>query len=174
MPYGQGSAGVCFATAVFVCGVAGFPTAPSTLPSAQGTITLDHVSSSTVRPGQKIHISGHGFASRAAVTVSIYSSPTVLVHATANKAGVVTAQVKIPSSLRGDHTLSAIGNGPGRTSHVLDTDVVVKKASGIGALPDTGLGAHLALWAIAGFALLLGGLIMVRGAVMRRPTMPQS
>lgn len=171
MPYGKPLAGVCVATALFVCGATGFPNPPSSVPPSSGTLVLAG-GSTTVAPGATLTISGGGFAGDAAVTVAVYSSPQVLDHVVADASGSVAATVTLPSGLSGQHTVTALGDGPGNVPHALTATVDVEAAvTGSGSsLPYTGF--DVLEWTLGGLALILAGFALMRTAVFRRRLLP--
>jgi hypothetical protein len=115
---------------------------------------------------------GTGYASDAAVNVSIYSSPVDLADVVADANGNVVASVTIPASLTGPHTLSAIGNAPDGSARSLQASVnIVSPAPGsIGALPRTGI--RVTALVTGGLGMILAGLVLVRTAAFRRRLLP--
>lgn len=188
MPYGKPIAGVCAATALFVCGVAGFPAPPATVPpssavlSLPGAIATGSTGGAPVAPGGSITLNGTGFEGNASITIAVYSTPRVLDHVVADSDGDVSATVTLPKDLSGHHTLTAIGNGPDGTARALTAVLDISaapiaqkpannKASAVaGPLASTGF-ATLS-WTLGGLALLLGGFVLVRSTVFRRRLLP--
>lgn len=171
MTYGKPVAGVCLATALFVCGAGGYPAAPSTLPPSSGSLSTAGAST-TVAPGATLTVSGGGFASHAAVTMAVYTSPQLLDHVVADARGHVTDTVTLPKNLRGEHTITALGDGPNRTPHVLTYHVKVAAASASAptALASTGFKAME--WILGGLALIVAGFALIRTAMFRRRLLP--
>ena len=171
---GKPFAGVCVSTAVFVCSAAGFPVAPEELPTSSGELALDAEGDAPLdlAPGAELTLTGDGFADYAAVTVAVYSSPTDLAHIVSDNDGAIDAVVALPATLRGDHTVTAIGNGPQGEPVSLQADIAIEAASAATAttLPQTGL--SLAGMAIGGLGMLIAGFILVRSVVFRRKFLP--
>lgn len=169
MPYGKPLAGVCMATALFVCSALGVPTLPSSPPAPDAVLIMSASGSGagTVTAGVPVTITGDGFAPNANIVVGIYSTPSQLDAFTATSTGSFTRSVTIPSDLTGSHTLVAEGNGPGGAARVLSTPVSVLAAgSSASALAFTGF--NTALFALLGIALLVAGLAVVRTAAVAR------
>ncbi|HET8590177.1 MAG TPA: hypothetical protein VFM01_11145 [Nakamurella sp.] len=171
MAYGPPVAGFCIATALFTCGATGFPNPPAQLPPSSGTLTMSSGAQATVAPGASLTLTGAGFASRARVTVAVYSSPQLLDHVVATSTGQVTATVTLPTDLRGHHTVTAVGDGPADTAHVLEAAVDVQPAtSSTGSLAQTGFNALE--WALGGLAMLVAGFALIRTVGFRRRLLP--
>lgn len=170
MPYGRPVAGVCVATALFACGASGFPNAPAQLPPASAQLSLAG-GSATVAPGARLSLSGGGFVADAAVTIAIYSSPNVLDHVVADAHGNVSATVTLPSSLRGEHTVTALGNSPTDSARVLTAAVDIEAATGSSSsLAQTGF--SVMEWILGGLALLIAGFAFLRTAAFGRRLRP--
>lgn len=173
---GKPLAGVCVSTAVFVCGAMGFPTAPDELPPSSGAVVLNASAGSPLdlAPGADLDIRGSGFADFAAVTVAVYSTPTDLARVVSDDDGEINTVVSLPKDLVGDHTLTAIGNGPQGEPVSLQARVSIETApastGGVTSLPQTGL--NLAGIALGGLGLLLAGFVLIRTAVFRRKLLP--
>ena len=137
-------AGICLATTMFICSVAGFPTAPSSLPASSGSLTLTQGGGSggTFAPGASIEVQGGGFASDAPVTVAIYSQPESLAETAADDQGHLDVTVQLPATLEaGRHTLAALGNSAKGTGIALTAPITVVTA---GAASAAGSPAQLA------------------------------
>lgn len=172
---GKPFAGVCVSTAVFLCSAVGFPVAPEQLPPSSGELALDAEGDDApldLAPGADLTLTGDGFADYAAVTVAVYSSPTELAHVLSDDDGAIDAVVSLPESLRGDHTVTANGNGPEGEPVSLQASISVEAASATtgATLPKTGL--SLAGMVIGGLGMLVAGFILVRTVVFRRKLLP--
>lgn len=170
--YGKPAAGVCLATALFVCGASGFPLAPGSLPPASGSLSLSAsvTSSAHFAPGATLTLDGSGYAPRAAVSVAIYSSPITLAHVTADASGHLHTSVQLPTSLRGTHTLTAIGDGSAGAPRVLESVVDITAPSQAALLAHTGFDA--ATWGLGALAMIISGFALVRTAVFGRRFRP--
>lgn len=175
--YGKPLAGVCASTALFLCGLAGFPVAPDALPPATGSLVLSagsSTSATTLLPGADIRLAGAGFADEAAVTVSVYSDPIGLGATTADTDGEIDTTVTLPDTLLGRHTITALGNAPDGSAHSLQAKVILARAvPAVGStLPETGL--RTAAFATSGLGMIVLGFALIRTAVYRRKFMPVS
>jgi hypothetical protein len=167
--------GFCVATIVFVCGVAGgvagFPVPPDAKPAAQGGVLVLLEGSPVVRvpAGSVLRAEAGGFADGARVTFALYSSPQVVATAVADAAGDVSAEVRVPSGMSGEHTLVALGNAPDRSPRSLEATITVIERAAVtpAELPVTGL--RSAWMALAGALMLIVGLVLVRTVAGRRP-----
>lgn len=174
--YGRPLAGLCASTAIFVCGAAGWPVLPDSLPDATGSLSLNGVVAVEAQPGDDLHLSGEGFAAQAAVTVGVYSQPEELVTTTADDDGAVTATVRVPEQLVGDHTVVAIGNAPDGDAVVLHGIVTVHGDASaapptvMDTLPRTGI--RVGLLVLGSFGLIIAGFALLRSTVGRRPFFP--
>lgn len=177
--YGRPLAGLCTSTALFVCGVAGFPALPDDLPPATGTLTLDGDRAGVeVAPGAELTLSGGGFADHASVTIGIYSTPQDLGTTTADEAGDIEATVTIPDELTGTHTVTAVGNGPDGDAVVLRTSVSLLDSDAadgpteaiVETLPRTGI--RVGLLALGALGMFLAGFAILRSTVGGRRFLP--
>lgn len=177
--YGRPLAGLCTSTALFVCGVTGFPVLPDQLPPATGTLTLEGDSSGVeVAPGAELTLTGGGFADHASVTIGIYSTPQDLGTTTADEAGDIEATVTIPDELTGTHTVTAMGNGPDGDGVVLRTSVELVAsdvADGptqaiVETLPRTGI--RVGLLGLGALGMLLAGFAVLRSTIGGRSFLP--
>jgi hypothetical protein len=165
--YGKPLAGVCLATAVFVCSAVGAPLLPESPPPANAPLTLPSTGgSTTLTAGGSVTIHGTGFAPHANISIGVYSSPTNLDAITADATGAFTDSVTIPAAFSGSHTLVAEGDAPDGSARVLASPITVQAASGSGSLPFTGL--NTALLALSGLGLILAGFALVRAAALGR------
>ncbi|MGK5110402.1 hypothetical protein [Geodermatophilus sp. CPCC 205506] len=169
-------AGICLATALFICGVAGFPTPPSALPASTGTLVMTeggHASAVHFAPGAEIALRGGGFAAGAAVTVAVYSRPQALLTTKADGSGVIDVSVELPADLApGRHTLVALGLGPDGTAISLQSPITVVAANPAAQLAYTGF--NVLTYLVAGLALIVVGLVLLRTGLMRRRLVPAS
>lgn len=173
MTIGKPAAGVCAATALFVCGVTGFPTPPGSVPASEGNLSLGSGSSATFAPGAKLQLSGAGFKSNAAVTVAMYSQPRQLGTTVASGAGAISTAVTLPTDLTGTHTVVALGLAPDGTAHNVQARVTVAAGPGqIARLATTG--ANTAGMAAGALGMIVAGFALVRGARYRRPLLPRA
>jgi hypothetical protein len=172
LTYGKPLAGVCGATALFVCGVTGFPVPPNSLPASEGTLALGSGSSSntTFAPGAKVTLSGSGFKSNAAVTLVMYSEPQQLGTTVADAGGAISSAVSIPRNVTGTHTLVALGVAPDGTAHNVQSKINVVAGGGPGELAMTGV--NVAAMVAGGLGMIIGGFVLVRTARYRRPLLP--
>ena len=168
--YGKPFAGLCVATAIFLCGLTGYPLAPDVLPPESGTLSMDGASTGTVvSTGGIVTVYGSGFAPTAAVTISIHSTPRLLAQVVADDAGTISALVQLPPDLEaGEHTLAALGNGEAGGVWSLQAEITVVDAT---ALPFTG--ASVVGWTIAAFGLILGGFALIRSVGFGRRLLPR-
>lgn len=168
-------AGVCLATTLFICGIAGFPTPPSSLPASTGSLELTEDGSGNVprlAPGASIEVRGGGFAADAAVTVAVYSQPRALGETFADGKGEIDVDVKLPADLpEGQHTVTALGLGPNGSAVVLTQAIVVGGASSASELAYTGF--SVLTYLAAAVFLVVVGLVLVRTGLMRRRLLPE-
>ncbi len=141
-------------------------TAPATAqypPAAQA----QQLSSSQVRPGEPITVTGSGFAPSSTVTISFDTQ--VLGRTVARTDGVFTTTVTIPANATpGTHTIASSGINPDGTPRRLTSTVTVLGATANrgGTLPRTGIAGSLPL-AVAGTLLIGVGTVAVRAARRR-------
>lgn len=171
--------GICLATTLFICGVAGFPTAPSSVPASSGSLTLTQGGGSggTFAPGASIELQGSGFAPDAAVTVAIYSQPESLAETAADHQGHLDVTVQLPATLEtGRHTLVALGVSAHGTGMALTAPITVTTAaaSSAGSAPAqlAWTGFNLIAYLMTGLVLVVAGLVLIRTAGMRRRLVP--
>jgi titin len=143
-------------------GVVPAPTVPAAVPAKNGDLVLATGSSSTVAPGNKVTVTGTGYAPGSSVSVVIYSTPQVLTTVVADASGNFTVEVTIPAGLAaGSHTLVASGVDANGVLRYVTLPVTVTSA-GTATLAYTG--ADVTLPAIGGLAAVaLGaGLLVAR------------
>jgi hypothetical protein len=174
-------AGICLATTLFICSVAGFPMAPSALPASSGALTLTHGGGpgGTFAPGASIEVQGSGFAPEAPVTVAMYSEPESLAETAADPQGHLDVTVKLPATLKaGRHTLVALGASANGTGIALTAPITVATAAAVSAVSSPAqlawTGFNLVSYLIAGLVLVVAGLVLVRTVGMRRRLVPAS
>lgn len=184
--YGGPLAGVCVSTAVFVCGAAGFPSAPAELPTSSGPLQMTTESGTTasVPMGSELVLEGDGYAGNASVSIVVYSEPTELGATVADETGRVTAVVDLPDDLTGRHTVTAIGNGADGQPRALQMpieviDVADAAGAGVADVPSGPLdtlprtGVSLAALFFGGLGMVVAGFVLVRSAVFRRKLLPE-
>jgi hypothetical protein len=148
------------------------PVLSSTPPDTSLPLDTGDGAISSAAPGQAIVLKGTGYAPYSAVTLAIYSSPTVLGTATADAGGAFEQSVTVPSGFSGSHSLVAAGVDKNGNARALRLDITVADSSGSGTLPITG---PAVVWLIVGgFALTLAGFAMratqpTKPAARRRP-----
>jgi hypothetical protein len=121
---------------------------------------------SSAEPGQELVVIGSGYAPFSSVTITVYSTPQVLATVTADGKGAFRESVKVPANLStGTHSFVAAGVDSSGAFRALRLDVTVAPTAD--DLPVTGAAV---LWMIvAGFAVLLLGLVMTAiAATLRR------
>jgi LPXTG-motif cell wall-anchored protein len=144
-------------------------------PPGQCGLTPASASDSTPRPGQKEHVHGEGFRGNSNVTVEAHSATVVLGTFRASAAGVLDADVTIPTGLSlGSHELVLRGVAPSGAARVLTIPIRVVKAPGAAQpasvagvqLPTTG--TEIAGMALTGLVLVGGGAAAVYSGRRRR------
>lgn len=166
--YGKPFAGICVATAVFLCGLTGYPVPPEVLPTATGTFETGV--SSTVAAGGSVELSGGGFLPGSAVSIALYSSPQLLSEVVADEAGRIYATVTVPTETpSGGHTISAVGLSATDEPHAIQVAVTIVEPD---ALPFTG--GRLLVSMAGGLGLILAGFVLIRSAAFRRPLFHRS
>lgn len=165
--YGTPMAGICLATALFLCGLTGYPVTPAELPLADANMTAVP-DASTFSPGDTFEVTGDGFRDGAAITISLYSDPLLLSEVVAAADGTMVAEVTIPPDAPpGNHTISAIGLAPSGDARALAMQIQVSSS---GALPMTGLDTVGVL--LIGLGLVVLGFVLIRSTVFGRPFLP--
>jgi hypothetical protein len=146
----------------------GAPQAPETVPTEAVP-----VGSGSATPGEKVTISGSGFAPGSTVVLTVHSTPVNLGTATVAADGTFTATVTLPSNLpAGSHHLLATGLAPdGSVRYVSKALTVAASGTGGGtaALPVTG--TNVTRFALGAFALAMLGMVLVAatdGRIVRR------
>ncbi|GIJ74764.1 hypothetical protein Voc01_096810 [Virgisporangium ochraceum] len=136
------------------------PEPPATPPATTLTLTAD--ADNRVAPGQRLLVTGTGFAPFSTVTVTVYSEPVVLATATADGNGSFQVSVEVPDDLpAGRHAFVALGVDPQGQPHALRLDLTVPAApAGDDSLPVTGVG--MILMVVTGLSLLAGGAVLRR------------
>lgn len=143
------------------------PQPPAAPPATTLTLTTDQGDTTQVRPGQKLVVSGTGFAPYSTVTVTVYSEPLVLATVTADANGAFSVPVDVPAGLEpGPHSFVALGVDPDGQTHSLRLDLTVPSPSSA-VPPSTGdslpvTGAGLVLMVVTGLSLLIGGAALRR------------
>ena len=87
-----------------------------------GYLTL---STSQVAAGGTLTVSGSGFAASSGVKITIESTPALLGSVTTDSGGAFSAQVTIPASYSGQHTLVATGTDAKGSVRILSAIVTV-------------------------------------------------
>lgn len=173
MTLGKPVAGVCAATALFVCGVTGFPVAPDSVPASTGTLSLGGTATTSLVAGQDLSLIADGFASNASISIVQYSEPTTLGTTVADSSGHMSVEVSLDPDLTGQHTLVALGNAPDGSAHAVESRVTIAApaTSPIGASELARTGFSTAAYAGGGFLALLSGIALIRAARGRK-TLP--
>ena len=173
MTLGKPVAGICAATALFVCGAAGFPTPPSSVPPATATLSLGGVSTTSLVAGQELELSASGFRPEAAITVAQYSEPTQLGTAVADAEGDLATTVTLDADLTGSHTIVAMGLAPDGSGMAVKSEVTIapRTAAPSGASELAWTGVQTLPWVIGSILALLSGGALIRAAQGRR-TLP--
>lgn len=128
------------------------------------------LSTASPEPGGALAVGGGGFGGGSVVRVVMYSEPVVLGTATADAAGEVSIDVKVPSSFEpgSDHRVELQGVDPSGEVRVL-TQAVTIAGGGVDVLANTGV-AVVPLVAVSGGLLLLGGALVATGRIGRTTT----
>jgi hypothetical protein len=170
MAYTKPLAGVCFATALFLCAPDNAaPIPPDQVPASRdGSLTLNGDNAAiTVHSGDQVSVDGTGFIPNAIVSIVLYSAPSPLGAVVADESGDISATVTVTAAA-GTHTLVALGNSTTDDSRLLANSVTVAPSEPTGLLPGTGV--ELGLLLAAAVAALIAGLALVRTAVVRPRT----
>jgi Fibronectin type III domain len=137
---------------------------PPTVPASDGKLGSSGATATAMDRGERITLSGAGYAPNSTVTVIVYSVPHVLTTVVTDAFGAFTVEVVLPERLpTGRHTLVASGVDPLGNARTMTLPVTVKGgAIGQGGLAYTG--ADIALPTIGGVAaLVLGSGLLVAG-----------
>jgi hypothetical protein len=134
---------------------------PPSVPT--GASTLDGVPAQTTQ-GQKLTVSGSGFAAGSPVDLGIYSTPTPLGEVTTDASGGFSATVVIPK-FAGHHTLVVAGTDPtGATVYLTAQTTITSPATGLAFTGTDGVQGSLTL----ALELLVAGLAIWLIAIARR------
>ncbi|WP_433377045.1 fibronectin type III domain-containing protein [Actinoplanes sp. CA-142083] len=136
------------------------PTAPAvatTPPATNVPLDTDRGQITTTKPGQDITLVGSGYAAYSTVTLTIYSTPTVLAQTRTDKHGAFRQAVTVPGDLAsGEHSFTASGVDRRGKPRTMRMDVTVRPATG--ELPVTGTSV---MWLIVtGLGLTMTGAAM--------------
>ena len=131
---------------------------PANVPPSDGPLTAPPGAASGLEQGEKITITGTGYAPNTMVTILIYSEPQVLTAVMTDGTGSFTVEVTVPAGLpAGEHTLVAAGVDPNGVMRYMTLPVTVTQ----GGVALAYTGADIALPAIGGLAALaVGGGLM--------------
>lgn len=163
--YGKPLAGICAATALFLCTITGYPIPAKELPLSDAQ--LSSPDQLAFEPGSEVRITGDGFGANAAVSISVYSTPRLLSEVVADGDGSISAAVVLPADLEfGTHTISAIGLAPSGEARALSLAIEV----GPSTLPFTGFDATVVV--VTAIGSLVAGFVLIRSTVYRRPFLP--
>jgi hypothetical protein len=134
---------------------------PPSVPT--GAAPLDGVPSATTQ-GEKLTISGSGFAAGSPVDLGIYSTPTPLGEVITDASGAFSATVLIPK-FTGHHTLVVAGTDPtGATMFLSARTTITPAATGLAFTGADGVQNSLSL----ALELLVAGLAIWLIATLRR------
>jgi hypothetical protein len=138
----------------------GAVSAPATVPTGSGPLSSGTgAAPTTLTAGQKVPLSGSGYAPNSAVSLYIYSTPTLLGTVTTDAQGSFATTVTIPATLApGTHHLVSAGVDPSGNVRYLRSDVTVTTPSG--QLAWTGFETTPVVLA-GGLAVLLGIVLVV-------------
>jgi titin len=138
------------------------PTAPPVLsepPATDLTLTTDKGAITTANPGQEIVFVGTGFAPHSTVTITMYSTPTVLGSVVTDANGDFRRAITVPATLAaGAHTAVAQGVAPDGTTRAMRLSITV--APRASALPVTG--AALTTLVLVAVSLTVVGVALTR------------
>src|SRR5690606_2324593 len=132
---------------------------PTDMPVASGPLIGVPATGS---PGGQFTVPASGFVPNAPVTFGIYSVPHVLGQVLADSSGTAVAELQIPMSFSGIHTIVAAGMSPAMTPMYLAAPVNVTR------LARTGVDVDLSGPIAAGAVLLLLGSVLSIAAFRRR------
>lgn len=133
---------------------------PAEVPASDGELQAPPGAANGVVTGEKITITGTGYAPNTMVTILIYSEPQVLTAVMTDGTGSFTVEVTVPAGLPvGQHTLVAAGVDPTGAMRYMTLPVTVTEDGPTLAYT----GADIALPAFGGLAALAigGGLMFV-------------
>jgi LPXTG-motif cell wall-anchored protein len=141
--------------------------APATVPAADGPLSTPRGALTTVAAGQKLTLTGSGYAPNSLVTLYVYSTPQRIGSVTTDAAGAFSAEVTLPVGLAaGKHSLVATGLDAQGAVHFLRMDVTL--AAQGRRLADTGADVTVPL--VGGIAALGLGAGLIVAARRRRGT----
>jgi hypothetical protein len=134
---------------------------PASVPASNGTLQAPPGAAGGVGQGEKITITGSGYAPNSLVTILVYSEPQVLTSVWTDSTGSFTVEVTVPAGLpAGQHTLVAAGVDPNGVMRYLTLPVTVTEGTAVLAYT----GADIALPAFGGLAALaVGGGLLFAG-----------
>lgn len=103
------------------------PSAPASVPTGSGTLQSGTAAvAASLTAGQKVPLSGSGYAPNSTVSLFVYSTPTLLATVTTDATGSFSTYVTVPSDLApGGHHLVAAGLDPSGAMRYLRSDVTV-------------------------------------------------
>jgi hypothetical protein len=159
-----------FAAMAAMFGVALMLPATANAQPAYASAGSPTLSTTSPAPGGALAVAGDGFAGGSVVRVVMYSEPVVLGTATADAAGEVSIDVKVPSTFEpgAEHRVELQGVDSSGAVRVL-SQVVTLAGGGDDVLARTGV-AVVPLVAVAGGLLVLGGALVATGRVGRKTT----
>jgi hypothetical protein len=143
---------------------------PSTVPPTGGT--LSGVTSGP-HPGDRLTISGSGFAAGAPIQIGIYTTLTPLGTATADASGNFTAVIVLPADLVGNHTIVASGITSTGSVLFVESKITITAVPVAATVPAstglafTGVASTISIW-YAGLLLLGAGVVLLVFAARRR------
>jgi titin len=144
------------------------PSTPPVLsqpPTTDLALTTDKGAITTASPGQDIVFIGTGFAPNSTVTITMYSTPTVLGSVVTDASGGFRKSITVPASFAaGGHTALAQGVAPDGTTRAMRLSITV--ATQASTLPITGVA--LTTLVLVAVALTVTGIALTRIGRRRR------
>lgn len=163
-----------FAAAMTTAVLTVAPAAAQQYPPAVNSITVD---CRTPAPGDTVKVEARTFAEGSQVSITL-EGDVAIGSATADGAGVATAQATIPAdTAKGPNTITATGQAPDGSALSLSTDIEVADGCGAaapapeapsGALPRTGDDSSIPLARLGLGLAALGGVVMAVAAKRRK------
>ncbi|MFI5896378.1 fibronectin type III domain-containing protein [Actinoplanes sp. NPDC051513] len=137
------------------------PTVSATPPATNVPLNTDQGKISATTPGQGITLVGSGYAAYSTVTLTVYSTPTVLGQTRTDENGTFRQAVTVPGDLdSGRHSFTATGVDPGGKPRTMRMDVTVRPATS--KLPVTGTAVMWLIVTGLGITMAGVGLRLVR------------